>query len=335
MWITLMFLLMRNGTLGWYLLGFRQISKRCSKASSIVYGGRFGVLELKILFEKYTPSQARIFVNIVSNFIIGKVHWIRAKEATGWIPEFSEDEEDDDHSEQEFISSEQSDLGLHIDGEGNGASENPSLKYPPGFTPSVEKNGSKSKDDQVQNISDNQLNGDNESVHRDSLFWGTSNSFSSRDVVSVVGFFGHVRGVWIKSGMDYLIVCGYMRHMMLEINGYYGIIFLMYRTNGAGDSGMDAPGDDSNAMRNSVCTSKRYDKPRIRMLLLIMPFRFTFSTDQQKDLECMVSKEEAQSCQWDSPTEEFQFYKGLTAKKRYRLWDIHVDADRIKSVASI
>ncbi|GKG60579.1 hypothetical protein Tco_0614141, partial [Tanacetum coccineum] len=30
------------------------------------------------------------------------VHWIRAKEATGWIPEFSEDEEDDDHSEQEL-----------------------------------------------------------------------------------------------------------------------------------------------------------------------------------------------------------------------------------------
>ncbi|GJR02879.1 nucleotide-binding alpha-beta plait domain-containing protein [Tanacetum coccineum] len=129
---------------------------------------------------------------------------------TGWIPEFSEDEEDDDHSEQEFISSEQSDLGLHIDGEDNGASEvpetifensdgmkerqsedpfglysilnknkvksdvirevndeNPSLKYPPSFTPSVEKNGSKSKDDQVQNISDNQLNGDNESVHQD------------------------------------------------------------------------------------------------------------------------------------------------------------------------
>ncbi|GKA45035.1 flowering locus K homology domain-like protein isoform X1, partial [Tanacetum coccineum] len=27
--------------------------------------------------------------------------------------------------------------------------ENPSLKYPPGFTPSVEKNGSKSKDDQI------------------------------------------------------------------------------------------------------------------------------------------------------------------------------------------
>ncbi|GKE56599.1 hypothetical protein Tco_1495784 [Tanacetum coccineum] len=30
----------------------------------------------------------------------------------------------------------------------------------------MEKNGSKSKDDQVNNISDNQLNGDNESVHQ-------------------------------------------------------------------------------------------------------------------------------------------------------------------------
>ncbi|GKA54097.1 hypothetical protein Tco_0753046 [Tanacetum coccineum] len=91
----------------------------------------------------------KICSNICENFKIvfkGKVHWIRAKEATGWIPEFSEDEEDDDHSEQEFISSEQSDLGLHIDREGNGASE--------------------LKDDQVQNISDNQLNGDNESVHQ-------------------------------------------------------------------------------------------------------------------------------------------------------------------------
>ncbi|GJS04550.1 RNA-directed DNA polymerase, eukaryota [Tanacetum coccineum] len=50
MWITLMFLLMRNGTLGWYLLGFRQISKRCSKASSIVYGGRFGCSEQEGIF---------------------------------------------------------------------------------------------------------------------------------------------------------------------------------------------------------------------------------------------------------------------------------------------
>ncbi|GKF61464.1 hypothetical protein Tco_0181518, partial [Tanacetum coccineum] len=55
--------------------------------------------------------------------------WIRAKEAIGWIPEFSEDEEDDDHSEQEFISSEQSDLGLHIDGEDNGASEVPKIIF--------------------------------------------------------------------------------------------------------------------------------------------------------------------------------------------------------------
>ncbi|GKC10744.1 RNA-directed DNA polymerase, eukaryota [Tanacetum coccineum] len=71
MWITLMFLLMRNGTLCWYLLGFRQISKRCSKASSIVYGGRFGCSVTKILFEKDTPSQCGILITCVSILIIG------------------------------------------------------------------------------------------------------------------------------------------------------------------------------------------------------------------------------------------------------------------------
>ncbi|GKA98171.1 RNA-directed DNA polymerase, eukaryota [Tanacetum coccineum] len=320
----------------------------------------------------------------------GKVHWIRAKEATGWIPEFSEDEEDDDHSEQEFISSEQSDLGLHIDGEDNGTSdvpeiffensdgmkerqsedsfglysilnknkvksdvirevndENPSLKYPPGFTPSVEKNGSKSKDDQVQNISDNQLNGDNESVHqverednRNSdgaktnsigsrkfkmseiprtgrsilsvmeeiikvglaqkakkdwvkelcnknkvsfvglqetkmesidllsvrLCWGNvnfdyvhsdsignsggilciwdPNSFR-KDSVTVSDYFVIVRGVWIKSGMDILIVVsssGEGIYLVPQIASENRQVWI--------DSWKDAPGDDSNAMRN-------------------------------------------------------------------------------------
>ncbi|GJY32420.1 hypothetical protein Tco_0415915 [Tanacetum coccineum] len=39
-------------TFGWYLLGFRQISTRCSKASSIDYGGSVCKFRNKILFEK-------------------------------------------------------------------------------------------------------------------------------------------------------------------------------------------------------------------------------------------------------------------------------------------
>ncbi|GJW05847.1 nucleotide-binding alpha-beta plait domain-containing protein [Tanacetum coccineum] len=203
----------------WVLLEFDNTKAKELFLDNVGVGSWFSVL-LQVSHD-FTPEGRIDWVDVeeipfkfwsrktFKKIAISKVHWIRAKEATGWIPEFSEDEEDDDHSEQEFISSEQSDLGLHIDGEDNGASEvpetifensdgmkerqsedpfglysilnknkvksdvirevndeNPSLKYPPGFTPSVEKNGSKSKDDQVQNISDNQLNGDNESVHQ-------------------------------------------------------------------------------------------------------------------------------------------------------------------------
>ncbi|GKA06851.1 RNA-directed DNA polymerase, eukaryota, reverse transcriptase zinc-binding domain protein [Tanacetum coccineum] len=56
--------------------------------------------------------------------LIGKVHWIRAKEATGWIPEFSESQKvDDDHLTGIHQHVKQSDLGLLIDGEGNGSDE--------------------------------------------------------------------------------------------------------------------------------------------------------------------------------------------------------------------
>ncbi|PWA79896.1 hypothetical protein CTI12_AA201920 [Artemisia annua] len=76
----------------------------------------------------------------------GNVHWIRAKEATGWLPEFYDDEEDDDQSEQDNISSKQSDHGLNFDGEDSGASE--------------------SEDVVDQNVYVNQVNDDNESLHQ-------------------------------------------------------------------------------------------------------------------------------------------------------------------------
>ncbi|GJY75420.1 RNA-directed DNA polymerase, eukaryota, reverse transcriptase zinc-binding domain protein [Tanacetum coccineum] len=357
--------------------------------------------------------------------------------------------EDDDHYEQEFISSEQSDLGLHIDGEDNVLLS---------FTPSMEKNGSKSKDDQVQNISDNQLNGDNESVHqverednRNSdgaktnstgsrkfkmseiprtggsilsvmeeivkvglaqkakkdwvkelcnknkvsfvglqetkmesidllsvrLCWGNvnfdyvhsdsignsggilciwdPNSFR-KDSVTVSDYFVIVRGVWIKSGMDILIVVVYAPHDVRDkrllwdylshvSNQWAGEVVMMgdfnevryksdrfgsnFNAHGADifnnfiiinagleevplDSWKDAPGDDSNAMRN-LCGKfefssenpslgvkqeffqhfrNRFDKPPDQNAHIDMPFPNSLSTDQQKDLECMVSKEE-------------------------------------------
>ncbi|GJY83900.1 RNA-directed DNA polymerase, eukaryota [Tanacetum coccineum] len=66
------------------------------------------------------------------------------------------------------------------------------------------------------------------------------------------------------------------------------------------DSWKDAPGDDSNAMRN-LCGKLKFlkvkirawfDKPPDQNAHIDMPFPNSLSTDQQKDLECMVSKEE-------------------------------------------
>ncbi|GKB65012.1 hypothetical protein Tco_0921198 [Tanacetum coccineum] len=107
----------------WVLLEFDNTKAKELFRDNVGVGSWF--LVLRQASHDFTPEGRIAWVDVEGNpfLCFGKVHWIRAKEATGWIPEFSEDEEDDDHSEQEFISSEQSDLGLHIDGEDNGASE--------------------------------------------------------------------------------------------------------------------------------------------------------------------------------------------------------------------
>ncbi|GJW47685.1 hypothetical protein Tco_0079331 [Tanacetum coccineum] len=71
MWITLMFLLMWNGILGWYLLGFRQISKRCSKASSIVYGGRFGCSVTRFFSRRILLHRRGFLITLFLILIIG------------------------------------------------------------------------------------------------------------------------------------------------------------------------------------------------------------------------------------------------------------------------
>ncbi|GJR02880.1 RNA-directed DNA polymerase, eukaryota [Tanacetum coccineum] len=71
MWITLMFLLMRNDTLGWYLLSFRQISKRCSKASSIVYGGRFGCSVTRFFSRRILLHRRGFLITLFLILIIG------------------------------------------------------------------------------------------------------------------------------------------------------------------------------------------------------------------------------------------------------------------------
>ncbi|GJZ49007.1 hypothetical protein Tco_0603197 [Tanacetum coccineum] len=233
-----------------------------------------GIMLGGMLKESILVLTGKTFKKIATS---GVNYWIN-----GWIPEVLEDEEDDDHSEQEFISSEQSDLGLHIDGEDNGASEvpetifensdgmkerqsedpfgytqilnknkvksdviwefndeNPSLKYPPGFTPSVEKNVSErdlEKIDQVQNISDN-----------------SSRKFKMSEIPRTGGSILSVMEEIMKVG----ITMGY------NMDGCANDITKIIESQGG--YGKDAPGDDSNAMRN-LCGKLKFLKVKIPSL---------------------------------------------------------------------
>ncbi|GKE19572.1 nucleotide-binding alpha-beta plait domain-containing protein [Tanacetum coccineum] len=93
----------------------------------------------------------------------GDVHWVRAKEVLGWIPEFLEDEEDDDQSEQgnndgeptkerqsedpfeiyPLLNKDKTDVPRKVN------DDEQSFKYPPGFTPDAESNETDINGDQV------------------------------------------------------------------------------------------------------------------------------------------------------------------------------------------
>ncbi|GKA51935.1 RNA-directed DNA polymerase, eukaryota [Tanacetum coccineum] len=157
------------------------------------------------------------------------------------------------------------------------------------------------------------------------------NSFR-KDSVTVSDYFVIVRGVWIKSGMDILIVVVYA-HMMFEINRLImGLSFSCYRTR-AGEVVMmailyevryksDRFGSNFNAhgFRNiskgsvpnfkeeygswmidccetrnffSALSKQVWISSAIQNAILLCFSEFTFEPDlSRKDLECMVSKEE-------------------------------------------
>nr|GFB95675.1 RNA-directed DNA polymerase, eukaryota [Tanacetum cinerariifolium] len=57
---------------------------------------------------------------------------------------------------------------------------------------------------------------------------------------------------------------------------------------------------------------KRFDKPPDQNAHIDMPFSNSLSTDQQKDLECMVSKEEVKRAVWDCGTDKSPGLDGFT-----------------------
>ncbi|GJX33250.1 RNA-directed DNA polymerase, eukaryota, reverse transcriptase zinc-binding domain protein [Tanacetum coccineum] len=288
----------------------------------------------------------KICSNICENFkiVLQRVKaLIRAKEATGWIPEFSEDDEDDDHSEQEFISSEQSDLGLHIDGEDNGASEvpetifensdgmkerqsedpfglysilnknkvksdvirevndeNPSLKYPPGFTPSLEEVP---------------LGG--------SAYTWCHKSASKMSKLDRFLILGKMLLGMINAMRN---LCGKLKFLRLQASEVAQKAKIKWYVEGDENTkffhgmlnkkrsqlnirGIMINGtwtDNPKAVKQEFFQHfrNRFDKPPDQNAHIDMPFPNSLSTDQQKDLECMVSKEEVKRAVWDCGTDK-------------------------------
>ncbi|GKF83867.1 hypothetical protein Tco_0248765, partial [Tanacetum coccineum] len=56
----------------------------------------------------------------------------------------------------------------------------------------------------------------------------------------------------------------------------------------------------------------RFDKPPDQNAHIDMPFPNSLSTDQHKDLECMVSKEEVKRAVWDCGTDKSPSPDGFT-----------------------
>ncbi|GKD90844.1 nucleotide-binding alpha-beta plait domain-containing protein, partial [Tanacetum coccineum] len=242
---------------------------------------------------------------------MSKVHWIRAKEATGWIPEFSEDEEDDDHSEQEFISSEQLNLGLHIDGDDNGV-----LRCLKQFLENFEwlvKRGSRRillvEREDNRNSDGAKTNSTGSRKFKMSEIPRTGGSILSvmEEIVKVGitmgynmdGFLSDHRPILLReASFDYGPTPFRFFHFWFDVDGFDKFVT---------DSWKDAPRDDSNAMRN-LCGKLKFLKDLDETDLIKasyqnahidMPFPNSLSTDQQKDLECMVSKEEVKRAVWD------------------------------------
>ncbi|GKB55733.1 hypothetical protein Tco_0911919 [Tanacetum coccineum] len=71
-------------------------------------------------------------------------------------------------------------------------------------------------------------------------------------------------------------------------------------------------GDENTKFFHGMLNKKRLISPPIRMPHIDMPFPNSLSTDQQKDLECMVSKEEVKRAVWDCGTDKSPGPDGFT-----------------------
>nr|GEX73968.1 hydroxycinnamoyl-CoA quinate/shikimate transferase [Tanacetum cinerariifolium] len=127
----------------------------------------------------YTKSEKNIFEEFKIIFR-GRAFWIRAKEAPGWVPDFIEENDNEEHNDDggfnvresgscggdsnvegvlEIIFEESGQKENNLDEEHTDKQENHSMKYPSGFTPKegtdvVGMHAEESRSDNIVNLSD-------------------------------------------------------------------------------------------------------------------------------------------------------------------------------------
>nr|GEX00333.1 putative RNA-directed DNA polymerase, eukaryota, reverse transcriptase zinc-binding domain protein [Tanacetum cinerariifolium] len=113
----------------------------------------------------YTKSGMNMFENFKVIFL-GKVFWIRAKEVPGWVPDFLDDSNDEDQSDDGFKEgdpkvedvgscgddSDVAEVPERLFEESTGLKEN--LKYPTGFTPNNDTNEFCMNEENVRSVND-------------------------------------------------------------------------------------------------------------------------------------------------------------------------------------
>nr|GEW75572.1 RNA-directed DNA polymerase, eukaryota, reverse transcriptase zinc-binding domain protein [Tanacetum cinerariifolium] len=306
--------------------------------------------------------------NIFETFKIifhGKVYWIRAKKVPGWVPEMLEKSDEEEQSidgsmEGDNNNNDENNVGDKSDtteipetvfdescGQKENKSDDPfdlypllnknkkgmmdkvkevnsSPLYPPGFTPNNETNDN-------YGMGENSVNCN--AKEEINVGGGGSDNAKSKEY-----------GVWIKNGIDILIIVVYAPHdsrdkrmlwdyLVHVVNQWHGEVVIM------GDFNEVRYKSDRRILLREKAfdfgpipfrffhhwfeiDSFRFEKPVERRATIEMCYPRTLLSEQCNDIERMVSKEEIKAAVWDCGTDKSPGPDGFTFGFYRQFWPI-------------
>nr|GEW11130.1 RNA-directed DNA polymerase, eukaryota [Tanacetum cinerariifolium] len=217
----------------------------------------------------YTKSGMNIFENFKVIFR-GKVFWIRAKEVPGWVPDFLDDSDDEDQSDNDFKHEKQSEdpFGIYSllnkkDKPENERYYDHSLNYPPGFTPNDDTNEFCMNEENVRSVNDDNPQNCNVDEIQTGQEGNSANKGSKVDVSESVcsGHFKKIRGS--AFGLVFNVQDADVFNSFIANAGLEEVLLGESFNKFVIDTWSEAPGDDSNAMR-SMMRKLKYLKVNIR-----------------------------------------------------------------------